>query len=282
MPAGCSVRRSPCGAARPSTVSTATGSSTPSSRASSRCASRRRSGRIDADLRLGRAADVVEELGGLAREHPLDEGIRGQLMVALYRTGNQAEALATYQDVRRVARGGAGPRPVTQPPGARGRDPPPGPVAGPAGPGCRRAPDRRCPAGRDAGSPPRRGDGRLPVRRPRDVRRCTTRTSSSGASAWSPRWSRASRSTGSSGSSARRAAASRPRSGPGSCPPSRRAPSATRAGCARSSGRAPSRCASSIASCSRRSTSRSGRGCPRGRTRSSLPPRCCPKARACC
>ena len=42
MPAGCSARRSPCGAARPSTASTATGSSTPSSRASSRCASRRR------------------------------------------------------------------------------------------------------------------------------------------------------------------------------------------------------------------------------------------------
>ena len=59
-------------------------------------------GRIDADLRLGRATDVVEELEVLAREHPLDEGIRGQLMVALYRTGNQAEALATYQHVRRV------------------------------------------------------------------------------------------------------------------------------------------------------------------------------------
>ena len=59
-------------------------------------------GRIDADLRLGGAADVVEELEGLAREHPLDEGIRGQLMVALYRTGNQAEALAAYQDIRRV------------------------------------------------------------------------------------------------------------------------------------------------------------------------------------
>ncbi len=59
-------------------------------------------GRIDADLRLGGAADVVEELGALAREHPLDEGIRGQLMLALCRTGNQAEALAAYQDIRRV------------------------------------------------------------------------------------------------------------------------------------------------------------------------------------
>ena len=59
-------------------------------------------GRIDAELRLGGAAEVVDELEGLAREHPLDEGIRGQLMVALYRTGNQAEALATYGDIRRA------------------------------------------------------------------------------------------------------------------------------------------------------------------------------------
>ena len=59
-------------------------------------------GRIDADLRLGGAAEVVDELEALAREHPLDEGIRGQLMVALYRTGNQAEALAAYQDIRRA------------------------------------------------------------------------------------------------------------------------------------------------------------------------------------
>ena len=59
-------------------------------------------GRIDAELRLGGAAEVVDELEALAREHPLDEGIRGQLMVALYRTGNQAEALATYGDIRRA------------------------------------------------------------------------------------------------------------------------------------------------------------------------------------
>ncbi|HEY5629561.1 MAG TPA: BTAD domain-containing putative transcriptional regulator, partial [Candidatus Limnocylindrales bacterium] len=58
--------------------------------------------RIDADLRLGGAADVVGELEALVREHPLDEGIRGQLMLALYRSGNQVEALATYQDIRRA------------------------------------------------------------------------------------------------------------------------------------------------------------------------------------
>ena len=64
--------------------------------------------RVDADLRLGGAGDVVDELEALAREHPLDEGIRGQLMVALYRTGNQAEALATYQEIRRELAGELG------------------------------------------------------------------------------------------------------------------------------------------------------------------------------
>lgn len=64
--------------------------------------------RIDADLRLGRAAEVVGELEALSREHPLDEGIRGQLMVALYRSGNQADALAAYHDLRRGLAQGLG------------------------------------------------------------------------------------------------------------------------------------------------------------------------------
>jgi DNA-binding SARP family transcriptional activator len=58
--------------------------------------------RIDADLRLGRAGEVVSELESLSREHPLDEGIRGQLMLALYRSGNQADALTAYHDLRRA------------------------------------------------------------------------------------------------------------------------------------------------------------------------------------
>jgi DNA-binding SARP family transcriptional activator len=58
--------------------------------------------RIEADLRLGRATEAVTELERLAREHPLDEGIRGQLMLASYRSGNQADALAAYHDLRRV------------------------------------------------------------------------------------------------------------------------------------------------------------------------------------
>jgi DNA-binding SARP family transcriptional activator len=54
-------------------------------------------GRIEADLALGRHAELVAELEALVREHPLREGLRGQLMLALYRCGRQAEALEAYR-----------------------------------------------------------------------------------------------------------------------------------------------------------------------------------------
>jgi DNA-binding SARP family transcriptional activator len=57
--------------------------------------------RVDADLALGRQAQVVGELEALVREHPLRERIRGQLMLALYRCGQQAAALEVYRDGRR-------------------------------------------------------------------------------------------------------------------------------------------------------------------------------------
>ena len=58
--------------------------------------------RIDAELALGRHAAVVGELDALAREHPLRERLRAQLMLALYRSGRQAEALEVYRDARRT------------------------------------------------------------------------------------------------------------------------------------------------------------------------------------
>jgi DNA-binding SARP family transcriptional activator len=58
--------------------------------------------RIDADLALGRHAELVPELDGLVREHPLREHLRGQLMLALYRCGRQADALAVYRQGQRL------------------------------------------------------------------------------------------------------------------------------------------------------------------------------------
>ncbi len=58
--------------------------------------------RIEADLELGRQADLVGELETLVEEHPLREHLHAQLMLALYRCGRQADALAAYQNARRV------------------------------------------------------------------------------------------------------------------------------------------------------------------------------------
>jgi DNA-binding SARP family transcriptional activator len=57
---------------------------------------------IDAELALGAGAHLVQELEGLIAEHPFRERLRGQLMLALYRAGRQADALAAYQETRRV------------------------------------------------------------------------------------------------------------------------------------------------------------------------------------
>ncbi len=58
--------------------------------------------RIDADLELGSAGELVGELEQLVEEHPLRERFRAQLMQTLYRAGRQAEALDAYQDARHV------------------------------------------------------------------------------------------------------------------------------------------------------------------------------------
>ena len=56
---------------------------------------------FEARLALGRGAELVAELEALVAEHPLRERLRSQLMVALYRSGRQAEALELYQETRR-------------------------------------------------------------------------------------------------------------------------------------------------------------------------------------
>ena len=98
--------------------------------------------RIEADLAQGRHAALTAELDELVREHPLREGLRGQLMLALYRSGRQADALAVYDEGRRLFAEELGIEP-----GARlqqlqagilahdaGLDPPAGPATRRAGP----------------------------------------------------------------------------------------------------------------------------------------------------
>ncbi|MFZ3573364.1 AfsR/SARP family transcriptional regulator [Streptomyces sp. BH097] len=56
---------------------------------------------IEARLRLGHHEAVLDELQALSDEHPLREALRGRLMLALYRSGRQADALSAYRDLRR-------------------------------------------------------------------------------------------------------------------------------------------------------------------------------------
>ena len=56
--------------------------------------------RIDAELALNRHTDVLAELTALVAEHPLREHLRSQLMLALYRSGRQADALEVYRQTR--------------------------------------------------------------------------------------------------------------------------------------------------------------------------------------
>lgn len=70
--------------------------------------------RIEADLSLGRHAEVVAELQQLTREHPFHEGFRRQLLLALYRSGRASEALSAFEELRTLLADelGADPAPV--------------------------------------------------------------------------------------------------------------------------------------------------------------------------
>ena len=70
--------------------------------------------RIDADLHLGRHGEVIAELRRLTSSHPLREKLHAQLMLALYRDGRQADALAAYQAVRDILVGELGTEPGTE------------------------------------------------------------------------------------------------------------------------------------------------------------------------
>jgi predicted ATPase/DNA-binding SARP family transcriptional activator len=56
--------------------------------------------RIEAELSLGNAPEIVAEAGSLVEDHPLDERLSGLLMTALYQAGRQADALGEYDRIR--------------------------------------------------------------------------------------------------------------------------------------------------------------------------------------
>ena len=64
--------------------------------------------RIDAELALGRHRELVAEIKALIASAPLQERLRAQLMLALYRSGRQAEALAAYREASELLRGELG------------------------------------------------------------------------------------------------------------------------------------------------------------------------------
>ena len=94
--------------------------------------------RLDIELQLGRHQAAVAELEALVAAHPLRERLRGLLMLALYRSGRQADALRVFQEGRHLLADELGLEPGHELRAVGGGDPRPGPLA-------RRAPiaDRR-------------------------------------------------------------------------------------------------------------------------------------------
>jgi DNA-binding SARP family transcriptional activator/tetratricopeptide (TPR) repeat protein len=103
--------------------------------------------RLDADLACGRDVEVAGEIEALVREHPLRERLHGQRMLALYRAGRQADALAAYRSARGALVDGLGIEPspaLRQLEAAILRQDVPVPVAAP------RPPTARAPVAHDA------------------------------------------------------------------------------------------------------------------------------------
>jgi YVTN family beta-propeller protein len=107
--------------------------------------------RIDCDLQLGRAQDLIQELEALVARHPYYEPFHRQLMLALYRSGRQSDALGAFRRARGLLAGELGIEPgsdlrkmeqailrqdpgLEQPPAARPHRTGPAEPAPPAGP----------------------------------------------------------------------------------------------------------------------------------------------------
>ncbi len=86
--------------------------------------------RVDADLAAGAASELVAELESLVARHEFRERLWAQLMLALYRSGRQGDALGAYRRARTVLIEQLGIEPGRELQGARGGDPRAGPGIG--------------------------------------------------------------------------------------------------------------------------------------------------------